>query len=169
MSCVLQYFQPCQFVNNDILYHPLVGSRGMYFILKGKVGKVLYSTQNDNKSVGIGDTSLYVVGLPYNEGEFIGFDAVEVHEDDDKFGAMCLETCQCYYLSNEALTLILMRHPAVADTLVQSIKEEGLELHERRKAKAKSMTKGEMAVMKVGSGEVKTDIKWDRVGLVGLG
>ena len=145
VSCVMQYFQPCQFVNMDVLYHPMVGSRGLYFILKGRIGKVRYQ----NEGFGASDTSTYVVGLPYEEGEFIGFDAVAVHEDEDRFGAICLESCQCYYLSNEALTLILMRHPAVADTLVQSIKEEGLEMHERRKAKAKKMTKGEMAVMKM--------------------
>jgi len=148
VSCVMQYFMPCHFVRRDILYHPLIGSRGLYFILKGRVGKVLYQSQHKGIPT-IEDTDLYVVGLPYEEGEFVGFDAVAVHDDDDKFGAICLEDCSCYYLSNEALTLILMRHPAVADTLVQSIKEEGLEMHERRKAKAKSISKGELAEMKM--------------------
>jgi len=154
VSCVMQYFLPCQFVQQDILYHPLVGSRGLYFILKGKICKVLYQSQSKGLPVE-NDTSLHVVGLPYVEHEFIGFDAVAVHEDEDKFGALCLEACQCYYLSNEALTLILMRHPAVADTLVQSIREEGLEMHERRKAKAKSMTKGDMAVMKAENNDME--------------
>ncbi|GMH76025.1 hypothetical protein TrST_g9428 [Triparma strigata] len=149
VSCVLQYFLTCQFVRRDVLYQPLVGSRGMYFILKGKVSKCLYHGQEEGQLNMFNVPRLVCVGLPYGENEFVGFDAVATHDDDEKFGALCLEDCQCYFLSNEALTLILMRHPAVADTLIKAIKEEGLALHEKRKKKGREMTKGELQIMKM--------------------
>lgn len=183
VSCVMQYFQPCMFCRRDILYHPMVESRGIYFILKGRIGKVLSHekkkrrrsvTEKNKKSTGdqqdgadgsglISENKLIVVGLPFEEFDFIGFDRFGDEasdagkiEDERKFGAMCLEDCQCYYLSSEAITLILLRHPSVADTLIQSIKEEGKAMHRRRKEKLEQMKESELRKLNLDNNDMET-------------
>ena len=166
VSCVLQYMTPCQFVDRDVLYYPMVGSRGLYFVINGKLAKCKYKGQLKNSMKSIIDPRLQCIGLPYEAGDFVGFEhhkaaaagksatplkdaekeMSRMEEADDEFGCMALEITQLYYLSNEALTLILMRRPSAADMLIKSIREESMVQQQRRKAAEDAMNSDELRV-----------------------
>jgi CRP-like cAMP-binding protein len=182
IGCTLQHMNPCLFAERDVLYYPFVGARGLYFITSGKVAKCAYAGQAAHSLRGLTDFKFQVVSLPYETGEFVGFEdhgaddpttpmaggiKKEDMMKDDENGAIALETTQVYYLTNEALTLILMRRPGVADTLIKSIRDEAAAQYKRRKAIADGMTEDDLRVkMKELNDESKSEELLKKEGLV---
>ena len=177
IACILQYLVPVSFFPCDNIYLPDEGSKGLYFVLKGKCVYTRYSpkqmqmmkdaSQNPAYADGIGESmSPEPRGAPFLEGDLFGFDAGREEEasyspsmesreafketkdkptkelfltdmiltDMKHFGAMCLEICQLYYLSNQSLAFILFRHPFIAEILLLNLKAEIIKLTERRQS-----------------------------------